>query len=139
MKLYLAGRYRDQAFLRSIREALQRGGREVTSRWLDAVEPEDRPDDPDWANGYATKCAERDIEDIEQADSFILYLRDEGSTRGGMYVELGFAISGGLEICLVGPRTNVFTYLSRVNQFDTWDAFFDWLFGETPDESKSDR
>lgn len=131
MHIYLAGRYRDQAFLRQVRRSLNEMGHKVTSRWLDAVEPEDRPDDPDWANGYAVECAFRDMSDIEASDAFVLFAGGGGSTRGGMYVEFGFAYAkpGVLYPVVVGPRSNVFTYLPDVKHFDSWDAFFDWAEG----------
>lgn len=129
IRFYLAGRYRDQALMREVRNRLVALGHTVISRWIDSTDPDDRPGDEDWETGYAHECAERDLHDISMADMLVLYTGGGPSTRGGMYVELGtfLEIAGPQNVVIVGPRTNVFTYHPEILRFDNWEAFYEWL------------
>ena len=124
-KIYLAGRFRDQALFKSLRDDLTLCDYKVTSRWIDRSS--DRPDDTEWSKEYGPLCAETDFADIHDADVFVLYLKNGVSTRGGMYVELGYALCLDMDIVIIGGRTNVFTYLPCVTTLQGEDELFDWL------------
>jgi hypothetical protein len=129
MKVYLAGRYEDIAFLRDIAFLMMAAGHTVTSRWL-AGEigfghlPETQ----------RSEIANEDIEDILACDTFVLYshMRPPLPTRQAHTFELGFA--AGLnrtaharrKLYLVGERTeNLFHYIDELQHMANWQAFLD--------------
>lgn len=130
-KIYLAGRYRDRERFREARDRLERDEHVVVARWLDDLEP--RGPDPTWHEGYAVKCAARDIADILCCNMFVLDLTsltgpEAGENRGGLYVELGLALAvlvagGDIAFVLIGAPTNIFTYSARFRRYDTLDEF----------------
>jgi nucleoside 2-deoxyribosyltransferase len=81
MKIYLAGPYTPEvrAALRHRAYYLDGSGIEVTNRWISTL----------WEND--AEAADNDLADIEDADVFVLCADLGPSTRGGMWVELGFA------------------------------------------------
>ena len=125
MRIYLAGRFSDRVFLCPVRERLVQMGHAVVSHWLDRVDA--REPERTWGDsGYAVECAQEDWADLLGADWVILSTETNSpDTRGGRYVELGIALEWGMRIGLVGPRTNVFTYLPEVEWFATWGKLLD--------------
>src|SRR5436190_1884776 len=106
-KVYLAGKFERAPELRTIRQRLRQLGLTVTSRWLDLdLTGRPTPDDPEWLI-WARRCAEEDLLDINQADTFMLDTTDVRS-GGGSHFETGYAYSRGTPVFLIGPRTNVF-------------------------------
>lgn len=106
MNIYIAGPYAARIELLKEKGKLESQGHTVTSRWLlglhDGVDP--------------TICAKDDLEDIDCAQKLVIYLDKGPGTRGGMYVELGYAIARNKEIEIVGSPTNVFTHLFWTEQ-----------------------
>lgn len=126
-KIYLAGRWsmRDEltAHAAVLKDTL---GLTVTSRWL--TDPEHRmkiDDSTDMA--YNQTLASHDIYDIKEADTLIYF--GPGGTRGGCHVEFGMALALKKRLFWVGPRTHVFSYLSEVEQFETWAECLAFLRG----------
>jgi nucleoside 2-deoxyribosyltransferase len=122
MKIYLAARYSRIDELNKYRDDLEEAGHWVTGRWLngnhqlgDTYDPQD-----------AIRFALDDLEDVDRADLLICFPdepREEmpAPSRGGMHVELGYALGRGLRVMIVGPRQNVFHFLPWIDQFDTWE------------------
>lgn len=135
MYFYLAARFGRIDELRKYRDALKAAGHGVTSRWLDGNHAIIGPNGETAANGdagdgsyeYARKraaCASEDLDDIDAANAIIAFTEKDGApggSRGGRHVELGYAISEGIDIFIVGPRENVFCWLPSISQFDTFD------------------
>jgi hypothetical protein len=116
--IYIASRFSNWEYLLPIRDELQRKGHVVHGRWLErAKTPLHSFDDP-------TVSATENIDDIQASTLLIIDTSnvETGRQRGGLYVELGYALGlGRHQVWLVGPRTNVFTYLPRIRHFSTWD------------------
>lgn len=119
MKVYVAGVFETRDMLRLEWDALPRDLREgvqLVSTWLH----EDSTDVTEWVDRVAlNSCeaadnrllAERDLEQIQQADGMILDTRAL-SLRGGREVELGVALQLGRPVVLVGPARNIFHTLA---------------------------
>jgi nucleoside 2-deoxyribosyltransferase len=110
-RIYLASRFANAEMLRGLRQRLVALDHEVTSSWVDcAVTAEDdarRDVDPDPAE--RASWARQDLADLLSSDTLVLI--DPSGRRGGCYVEQGYAMAIGLDVIVVGKRTNVFTYL----------------------------
>ncbi len=119
MNIYLAGRFVRQDALKEVRKTLHNETfHRITSRWLDITQIE--TSDDNWAT-YAKDCAERDLADVDMADLLILDLPDPKVGKGGLYVELGYALAKGKMVWIVGNRTNVFCWTNGVKFFSTWE------------------
>jgi len=99
-KIYIASFYDTRDRLRPIIGLLESWGYTVTSRWI-RYQEDVKPAEEDLG-----KYAQRDFDDIDDADILVLDTLDE-TPRGGREVELGYAI-GKKEIMIVGPKRNVF-------------------------------
>ena len=95
----------------------------MTSRWLNKTHETSKQiweDDlsPKLLQGFAIE----DVEDILAADAIIMFTEEPGpgTSRGGRHVEFGLAIAAHIRLIVVGPRENVFYYLPRVEQFDSF-------------------
>lgn len=125
-RIYLASRYSNADQLRHVRHMLRLLGHEVTSSWLDApvTADEDARRDLDPDPVERASWATQDMADIMRSDTFVLI--DPSGKRGGCYVEQGLAMALGLDVIVVGKRTNVFTYLCRhVESVYELEALFD--------------
>lgn len=121
-RVYVAGRFDRRHELRAIADELQSSGWEVVSRWLyeDAAKPREG-----WvAGGRAAEIATMDLQDVRTADVLIALTEHAGSPKGdgGRHVELGVALALDLRTVLVGPREHVFHCLTRIEQYEDWDA-----------------
>lgn len=101
MTVYLAAPYQCMYYMRHLRTRLQKLGYVVTSRWLE--------EDPE-NHGISSLYAERDIADIVNSDTVIVYnpAAYERSGTGGRHVELGIAIATKKLVIIFGRPTNVF-------------------------------
>lgn len=127
MKAYLAASYSQRERMNDqIAPSLRVLGYEIVSTWIDGHHevPGRQVDNgtpeynasPDEIRGWATE----DVLDLMAAD-FIIQFTDTPSHRGGAHVELGFCLGAGKEVCIIGPRVNVFHYLEAVQHFETWE------------------
>lgn len=127
MKIYLASRWAQRLSLNPIRTHIQNIGHIVTSRWLD--EPTDK-----YGTGLYSpeKAATQDLEDIDAADTLILWHEIELPIKalyGGMFVELGYALAKWKTVWVVDttPSHSVFLALPRVQHFKDWPEVFQQL------------
>ena len=107
---YLAGPYNDSTRLNSVRRQIeQRSGWQCTSRWLEN-------NGTRHASMDADKSAMEDLEDIVRASILIIDEKRQ-STKGGMYIEFGFALAIGKPIVTIRhdrspSELSVFQHLS---------------------------
>ena len=107
IKVYLAARWEQAAFMRQWREALDALGIGCASNWLDVAATGLRAIEDD---ATMEANARLDFRDVHEADALILYSPKAGlgSGRGGRHVELGIALGMDKPVILVGERENVF-------------------------------
>jgi nucleoside 2-deoxyribosyltransferase len=119
LKVYLAAQFKQINEMRKYAEELRAEGIEVVSRWLEEkVSPnislkEMTPDE-------CKRTAEVDLEDIQNADVFVLFTvdPDEPTKRGGRHFESGVAFALGKPTIFVGPYENIFHYFGSSRQRD---------------------
>ena len=118
--IYLAARFSRRFEMQGYRAELQRRGHLVTSRWIDIFAEDERD---------ALKCARIDLQDIDIADVVIAFGDEPRSTRsrGGHWVEYGYALASGHRIMLVGFRENVFGHLPEIEFYESWPKALDAL------------
>ena len=111
--IYVAGPFSERHRLGQVRDELRFRSFAVTSRWLD----------PEWTKFKDADTAVIDLEDLEAADMVLAFTEQE-STRGGMMVEIGYALASGKPVVVIGPRRNNFLHLANVACFERLDQ---WL------------
>lgn len=123
-RVYLAARYDRRDELREYREILTSYGIEVTSRWLDETEPLNSQMGQHSEDFYIL-TARIDLEDVDDADTIIFFSEDPlvGYRRGGRHVEYGYALKGGKDIIVIGPKENVFHYGTGAIHFESFEQF----------------
>jgi hypothetical protein len=104
--------------LQIYRTDLLRLGHVCTARWIDQKLDAD-------SDANMRDRATMDLEDLELAGVLVAFTEApramvEHGGRGGRHVELGYALSRGKKILLVGPRENVFHYLPGIAAYATW-------------------
>ena len=132
---YLAAIFGRHAEMRRYRDELETTWPEqvkVTSRWIDlhdgseeeAAGGREVTADPsrDW------RYALTNIEDIVNADVFVLFTGDGPSLRGGRHVEFGRAqhsydMYGAPRLVIVGPPENVYHGDPMIEVYPDWPAF----------------
>lgn len=149
MKVYLASRYRRRAELCGYREQLKPLGVEVTSRWLDEIEPGiDLNIDMDGgvtatslkgaarAATIKSQAARVDLEDIDRCDMFIGFAEPDSWARawtgfGGRHVEFGYALASKKQIVIVGGQETIFHWLPQVTLLHRWEDVLAMFHGYT--------
>lgn len=127
MKIYLAASYKRRDEIREYAEKLKLLGHEITSRWLRELSPP-KIELTDVSARFLREHAQHDMEDIESAGMLVLFTKNI-KERGGMYVEMGYALGLERTIILIGPKRNIFHWLLQVKQFDTFGEFLEDLNG----------
>lgn len=118
MKVYIAARYGQKEEMKQVAALLRDKGIEITSSWLQ--EPHAAGTTMDMVScEELCSYAQRDLEDIEEADAVILFTVDPliPTVRGGRHVETGYCICLKKPLFIVGPRENIFHHLPQVRQF----------------------
>ena len=113
MQIYLAGQYKQKDELMAVAAKLRAKGFTVVARWLD--EPHAASITlAEISDERLEQYAKIDLEDIDDCDEFIFFsLSPETlSVRGGRHVEFGYALAKKKYIAVIGPKENVFHYLS---------------------------
>lgn len=128
MKVYLASMYSTRSEINTYAKDLRKVGIEVTSTWLKephATDTQIYELRPDKNEEYAVA----DLRDIDRADWFVFFSKspDIPTIRGGRHVEFGYALASHKPILVVGPKENIFHYLSEVEHVDTWEAALMYL------------
>jgi len=131
-RVFIAGKWEAQARLRDIRDQLQhRRLGQVFSSWLD----EDFGGYWDSTPLHRFESSYRNDLDVRFVSEtrtpgglFLLDTQEPPGETGAREVELGLALSLGLEAWVVGQRRNI--YHERLPQFDTWDEVMDALAKE---------
>jgi len=121
MKVYLASRFSRKDEMIKKAEELRDLNIEVTSRWItEAANGNAKLRDYD--DAYLLNTATTDIEDIEKADTFVLFSEnpEEAYVRGGRHWETGYAYARGKTILVVGPKENIFHYFPECIVVDNW-------------------
>lgn len=132
MKFYLAATYARNAEMRTYREELAAHRHQVTSRWIDTAlerEPIAWGAEKIAANPAGARVfAATDLEDIRKAESVLFFGEgSKGSTsKGGRFVEYGYALALRKTVIIIGPYENVFSSLAG-GKYDTWDEFMEGL------------
>jgi len=131
MRIYLAARYSRHEEMQGVRDVLQALGHTVTSRWIEAPEGrygrgsftrEQLDEDPE----YCRAVAERDIADIEAADTFIAFTEADGGGKGGRHAELGYVLALAryrhepMRVIVVGLREHVFHTTGGIRWYPDW-------------------
>ena len=124
MKVYLAGPYQYKEAISKCAAQLREVGIGVTSSWLEEPhEPETQLHE--LTDAMHEMYATRDLNDIEDADIFVLFAVPADSTpipRAGRHVEFGYALGEGMPIYVVGKEhENIFHYLSEIVHIETWE------------------
>ena len=126
MKVYLAASILRREEMRAYRLDLERQGHLVTSSWLDSEEVTqvDNMTEGDQSKHYWS--AQRDLGDIRDADTLILFT-DQPSTTGGYHVEFGYAFALCKSMVVIGPVLNIFHTDPTVYTFSDWATFLNLL------------
>jgi hypothetical protein len=123
MRIYLAARYSRLDELLRYRDDVIAKGHAVTSRWLNGDHRAVGGDTTRWA-----EFADDDLEDIETAHALIHFAQPPRTpSRGGRFVEVGYALATGLRVYNVGPMENVFLAVPDVENHETWESCLDAL------------
>jgi hypothetical protein len=118
MRIYLASRFSRIKEMRTVAYRLQDLGHEVRSRWIwrttETVADLDGPE--------AADVAAADLADLMSANCLMLFTDPaRTATRAGKEVEFGCAVGTGRHrLIVVGPRSNVFHALPKVEYFATF-------------------
>ena len=126
MRIYVAASFTAQRRLRVIREHLFQQGHMICGTWLDEVtKPEVLSKEQ-----FDKRLASKDLQEIREADCFILDTEEE-STTGGRYVELGFALAHMKLLYVVGSPNCIFAHLAD-QRFATWEECLEHIKTEHP-------
>ena len=109
MKVYIAAPFNRREEAREARNILMTKGYKSVSRWIDTHLTEKISEKQKRAEAL------EDFRDIQSAGLMILL--NGKSTAGGMHVEMGYALSEGIPIFLVGKPSSVFHHLPQVTCF----------------------
>lgn len=121
MKIYIGASFVAQKRLRPIRDQLFHKGHAVIGSWLDEItKPSDMPGEV-----FDKKLATKDLQEIREAECFILDT-NEASTTGGRMIEFGFALANMKLIYHVGKDNSIFMHLAD-KHFDTWEELYKYF------------
>jgi len=136
MKIYTAATFSEQNRIRGHKETLFNLGHSVIATWLnEQVRPSGISDEQ-----FGKKMAIKDLQEIAEADCFILDLENPSQTMGKM-VETGFALAKHKLFYLVAPpgtltKGHIFCFLAD-RTFKSWDDLFKYFKEAHPSESKT--
>ena len=115
-RAYLAGSYDDRERLRGVAADLMSNGIAVTSSWLSDFHEGQKP----------RSAAEHNLHEINVCDLFILDCMGSPSTRGGRWVEFGYAYHAGKDCVIICPRENLDSlnvFASLIRHYEDYNAF----------------
>lgn len=114
--VYIAGKWDRREELLQFAFDLHDVGCNIVSTWLWANENEQDENYKEYAV--------RDIKDIGDCDTFILFTGKEVYYRSGHLTELGFALAWGKEVIIIGPRANIFCHLNIIRHCADIEQFW---------------
>lgn len=127
--IYIAARWSRQPTLREMRDVLhEKTNWRVVSRWIDTVRPRD-PGENFFISPEGRSRLAIDLEDLRQCDLVVVDLLEGIGRRGGVAIEIGYAIGLNKPIVLIGNPVefgifgNVFTAT-----FPDWQTAFECYF-----------
>lgn len=124
-KIYLASRFGRQSFLRNIRDQLHDTGKwTVVSRWIDTERPEN-PDKNFFLSDDGMSRLNADLADIRLCNIMVADLTEGMGTRGGVAIEIGYAIGLKKPVILIG-KPEMFGIFGHVfhKTFSDWQTAF---------------
>jgi hypothetical protein len=112
-KIYLASSWSNRYFLRNVRDILTTAGHRITSRWIDVGEVDYPPE----------IGAQRDLIDLDAADTLVFWPDNLTERTSGKFVEFGYAIAKHHVIYVVHPESStcIFNKLQRRTIIDVAD------------------
>jgi nucleoside 2-deoxyribosyltransferase len=119
VKVYLAARFSDRAYMELVADKLTALGVDITARWVYGGE----------AGKSRREIAVYDIDDVDAADTVVSFTQPIGTMTkgGGRHVEFGYGLAKGKRLILIGARENVFHHYPNVAAYPSLDA---WLVAE---------
>jgi nucleoside 2-deoxyribosyltransferase len=123
MRVYLAAGFSHKDEIAEKTRELQALGVQVTSTWpWEEVKPATQLHEV--SEEYLTTHAQRDINEINEADTIILFTQESTKPfcRGGRMHEFGYAHAAGKQLIVIGPRENIFHYLPTVTVYPSWET-----------------
>ena len=124
MRIYIAAQFKEQKLMRDWRNILYAAGHDVTSRWLDVNEADEKKPSEE-----VTNAALIDMHDIELAEVIISQTLKRGDlfTGGGRHIEFGYAFAKGKKLINVGGYESVFHHLPNVTTVSTIEEAIELL------------
>ena len=128
-KIYLAAGYSRKAEIHKYKERLEAEGFTVVSTWTE--EPHVIPENGDTTKIFKsqtdpqkTEIATRDLEELDQADTLVLFSEDPDvpHVRGGRHVEFGYALKASKDIYVIGPKENIFHFTPGVKHLPDFET-----------------
>ena len=119
--IYLAAAFRRKAEIAKYAATLRQMGFAIVSTWHDRLD--DESDTEEASHEDLRKFAILDLDDLHQADQFILF--NGVGRRGGRLVEFGYAVAYQLDIMIVGPKTTIFDHLPGIIHYPEWEDVID--------------
>jgi nucleoside 2-deoxyribosyltransferase len=130
MRIYLAAAYQHKLKLREYAAQAEKCGIRVGAEWLkETAAPDSELSDS--TSKQLAEYARQDWWDIGACDIFVFWAENphKQPPRGGRLTELGFAISLGKKIVVIGEPENIFFYLPGIDIefFHTWESALVYL------------
>jgi len=131
--VYLASRFSRQATLRRIRRQLEAENEGLTitvkARWLENERPEN-PTEEFFMSTEGKLRYQQDFEDIASSDILVADMTEGLGRRGGVMIEIGYALGLGKKVILVGGNPILFGVFGNVfvKSFPDWQTAIDKFF-----------
>jgi len=110
--IYIAGRDKDWA--NTMECLLMEKGHNIVSTWVQNSPEWQQPKTDELKREIATRC----IQEINCC-THLIALSPQGGCKGGLWVELGYALGFCKTVYLVGQRTNTMLYLSKDQSWES--------------------
>lgn len=126
MKFYVAGKWQDREYIKSIMEHLKKLGHEITCDWT--THSFDSKTGVTGTKEDIENFALEDIQGVKEADICIFLFGQEYVYRGAL-VELGLAIAFNKEIFIIGNKQDdcIFANLSYIKKFKSFSNILKYL------------
>lgn len=130
MNVYIAAPFSWKDEINDYATELRSLGINVTSSWLEEkADPKCTLDQ--FQDSYHEEIAAVDVRDIDAAQVVAVFTIDPlgpPKPRGGRHWETGYAYGRNKEVIVIGPKENIFHYLSDVKTFGTKEEAKKYLY-----------